>query len=423
MGYTITEKILLKHTDKKDIKPGDFIYADIDLSLANDITAPIAIKEFENSKFKQVFDKDKIVLVPDHFTPSKDKESAAQCRILQEFVKKHGITNYFEVGRGGIEHALLPQEGLVKPGDLVVGADSHTCTYGALGAFSTGVGSTDIAGAFITGKCWFKVPETIKFIFTGKLNSYVEGKDLILYTIGRIGVSGALYKVMEFEGEVIHNFKMDDRFTICNMAIEAGAKTGIIPPDDKTKNYISKVLKSEKSIDYFCSDKDANYSEIIEIDVSEIEPQVAFPHSPANSRVVNEIDDIKINQIVIGSCTNGRLLDIKRAADILKGRKVNKNVRLIIIPATQKIYQQAIKEGYLEIFADSGAIVSTPTCGPCIGGHMGVLGEGEKALATTNRNFKGRMGHIDSEVYLCNVQVAAASAVAGKIIHPQNLEN
>jgi len=421
MGYTITEKILLKHTDKKDIKPSDFIYADIDLALANDITAPIAIKEFENSKFKQVFDKDKIVLVPDHFTPNKDKESAAQCRILQEFVKKHGITNYFEVGRGGIEHALLPQEGLVKPGDLVVGADSHTCTYGALGAFSTGVGSTDIASAFITGKCWFKVPGTIKLIYTGKLNSYVEGKDLILYTIGRIGVSGALYKVMEFEGKIIHNFKMDDRFTICNMAIEAGAKTGIIPPDDKTKNYISKVLKSAKSIDYFYSDKDANYSEIIEFDVSEIEPQVAFPHSPANTRSVNEIDDIKIDQIVIGSCTNGRLLDLKRAADILKGRKINKNVRLIILPATQKIYQQAIKKGYLEIFTDSGAIVSTPTCGPCIGGHMGVLGEGERALATTNRNFKGRMGHIDSEVYLCNVQIAAASAVVGRIVHPRNL--
>jgi len=421
MKLTIAEKILLKHTDKDTVKPGDFIYADIDLALANDITAPIAIKQFEDLGLKEVFDKDKVVLVPDHFTPSKDRASANQCKILEEFAKKYNITNYFEVGRGGIEHALLPEKGLVKPGDLVIGADSHTCTYGALGAFSTGVGSTDLTGVYITGKCWFKVPETIKFTYTGRINTYVEGKDFILYTIGQIGVSGALYKVMEFDGDAISALGIDDRFTICNMAIEAGAKTGIIKVDDKTKEYINSVTGSSQGFDSYESDKEAIFAKEYNFDASKIKPQVSFPHSPANSKPVNEASGIKIDQVVIGSCTNGRLLDLERAANILRARKVSSDTRLIIIPATQKIYQDAIDKGYMKVFIESGALVSTPTCGPCIGGHMGVLSEGEKSLATTNRNFKGRMGSLESEVYLCNVQIAAASAIAGEIIHPDNI--
>jgi len=417
MGYTITEKILLAHSKQKTVKPGDFVYAKVDLALGNDITAPIAIEEFKKAGFKKVFDKSKVVLIPDHFAPNKDKKSANQCKGVATFAKQQELKNYFEVGRMGIEHALLPEQGLVGPGDLVIGADSHTCTYGALGAFATGVGSTDLAGAMAVGRCWFRVPETIKFVFKGKLNKWVSGKDLVLYTIGKIGVDGALYRAMEFSGPAISKLSMDDRFSMCNMAIEAGGKSGIVEPDSITRQY-KRLAPLRKEPVYHKSDKDAKYFKVYEWDVSKIEPQVACPHLPSNVKPVSKLKNVKITQSVIGSCTNGRILDLRIAAGILKGKKVYPGVRLIVIPATQAIYLQAIKEGLAQIFINAGAVFSTPTCGPCIGGHMGVLAEGEVAIATTNRNFRGRMGSLKSEVYLSNPAVAAASAVAGRIVHP-----
>nr|MBU1328112.1 3-isopropylmalate dehydratase large subunit [Candidatus Omnitrophota bacterium] len=420
MAYTITEKILLAHTDKKSIAPGEFIYAKIDLALGNDITAPIAIQEFEAVGAKKVFDRRKIVLVPDHFTPAKDKKSAEQAKILKNFSKKHKIVNYFEVGRMGVEHALLPEMGLVGPGDLIIGADSHTCTYGALGAFSTGIGSTDLAAGFITGCVWLKVPETIKFVYSGKLKAWVGGKDLILHTIGDIGVDGALYMAMEFQGEAIKALPMDDRFAMCNMAIEAGGKSGIIEPDEVTKKYIRSERRNVKGV-FYKSDEGAKYSKVIEYDVNKIEPQVSAPHLPSNSGPVSKFRKVNIDQSVIGSCTNGRISDFRIAAKILKGKKVNSRVRLIVIPATQKVYSQAIKEGLADIFLKAGGLFSTPSCGPCLGGHLGILASGEKAIATTNRNFRGRMGHPDSEVYLSNPAVAAASAIKGRIAHPEEV--
>ena len=421
MGLTITEKILTAHTNRKGVEPGEFIETRVDIALGNDITAPLAIEEFRKSGAKRVFDKEKVVLVPDHFTPNKDAPSARQAKILRDFARKQNLKYYFDVGRMGIEHALLPEQGIVGPGDLIIGADSHTCTYGALGAFSTGVGSTDLAAVMITGRLWFKVPETIKFIYRGKLNKWVSGKDLILYTIGDIGVDGALYKAMEFTGEVISNLSMDSRFSMCNMAIEAGAKSGIIEPDEKTLKYVSDVRCQMSDVRLYKSDEDAEYYEIREYDCSKIEPQVAFPHLPSNTKPVSEVGNIPLNQVVIGSCTNGRIEDLRIAAKVLKGKKVPSYMRLIIIPATQNIYLEALKEGLVEIFLKAGGVVSTPTCGPCLGGHMGVLAEGERALATTNRNFKGRMGHPKSEVYLSNPAVAAASAIKGRIAHPTEI--
>jgi len=420
MPYTITEKILLAHTDKKSIAPGEFIYARIDLALGNDITAPIAIKEFEAIGAKKVFDRNKIALVPDHFTPAKDSKSADQVKILRAFAEKHGIVNYFEVGQMGVEHALLPEKGLVGPGDLVIGADSHTCTYGALGAFSTGIGSTDLAAGFITGCIWLKVPETMKFVYTGKLNKWVGGKDLILYTIGDIGVDGALYRAMEFTGEVIRHLSMDDRFSMCNMAIEAGGKSGIIEPDEITKKYITSEGRRVKGV-FYKSDEGAEYRDVREYDAARIEPQVSAPHLPSNSGPVSKFKKVNIDQSVIGSCTNGRISDLRIAAKVMKGRKVSSRVRTIILPATQKIYKQAMEEGLAEIFLNAGAVFSTPSCGPCLGGHLGILASGERAIATTNRNFKGRMGHPNSEVYLSNPAVAAASAIKGRIAHPEEI--
>jgi len=420
MAYTITEKILLAHTDNKSIAPGDFIYAKIDLALGNDITAPIAIQEFEAMGAKKVFDRRKIALVPDHFTPAKDKKSAQQAKVLADFAKKHKIINYFEVGKMGVEHALLPEAGLVGPGDLIIGADSHTCTYGALGAFSTGIGSTDLAAGFITGRVWLKVPETIKFVYNGKLRPWVGGKDLILHTIGGIGVDGALYMAMEFQGEAIRALPMDDRFSMCNMAIEAGGKSGIIESDEVTEKYIRSDGRKVKGV-FYKSDEGARYSKVIEYDVAKIEPQVSAPHLPSNSASVSKFKNINIDQSVIGSCTNGRISDLRIAAKILKGKKANSRVRLVVIPATQKIYSQAIKEGLADIFLNAGGVFSTPSCGPCLGGHLGILASGERAIATTNRNFRGRMGHPDSEVYLSNPAVAAASAIKGRIAHPEEV--
>ncbi|MDP2913509.1 MAG: 3-isopropylmalate dehydratase large subunit [Candidatus Omnitrophota bacterium] len=423
MPYTITEKILLKHANLKAIHPGEFINAKIDLCLGNDITAPFAIEEFEKLGVNRVFDKKKVALVPDHFTPAKDSKSANQCKAMANFAKRYGIKNYFEVGRMGIEHALLPEAGLVKPGDLVIGADSHTCTYGALGAFSTGVGSTDLAAAMATGLCWLKVPESMKFIFSGRLNRWVGGKDLILHLIGDIGVDGARYRAMEFCGETIENLPIDDRLTMCNMAIEAGGKNGIIAPDKVTSRYIKSInLKARPGIGrrYF-SDKDARYVQVKEYDARKIEPLVACPALPSNIKPARALEDIAIDQVVIGSCTNGRLSDLRLAARILRGKKVKAGVRMIVIPATQKIYLEAVDEGLARIFIDAGGVFSTPTCGPCLGGHMGILAEGERAIATTNRNFVGRMGHPKSEVYLSNPAVAAASAVKGRIAHPDEV--
>ena len=420
MKNTITEKILLQHTNKKSIAPGDFIYANVDMALGNDITAPIAIKEFKSTKTKKVFNRKKIALVPDHFTPAKDAKSADQAKALKNFAKEQKIENYFEIGQMGVEHALLPEKGLVAPGDLIIGADSHTCTYGALGAFSTGVGSTDLAACFITGCVWLKVPESIKFIYYGKLNKWVTGKDLILHTIGDIGVDGALYKAMEFSGDVISKLGMDDRFSMCNMAIEAGGKSGIIEPDEITKKYITTEGRKVKGV-FFKSDKEARYSEVREYDVSKIEPQVSAPHLPSNAESVSKFKKVKIDQSVIGSCTNGRITDLRIAAKVLKGKKAASNVRLIVIPATQKIYLQAIEEGLAKIFLASGAVFSTPSCGPCLGGHLGILAKGERAIATTNRNFRGRMGSPESEVYLSNPAVAAASAIKGRIAHPDEI--
>lgn len=419
MSMTMTQKILAQHAGLSHVEAGQLIEAKIDLTLANDITGPLAISEMQKAGFNKVFDKDKVCLVMDHFVPNKDIKSAEQCKICRDFSRIQGISNFFDVGEMGIEHALLPEKGLVAPGELIIGADSHTCTYGALGAFSTGVGSTDLGAAMATGKAWFKVPSAIKFNLSGKLNKWVSGKDIILHIIGMLGVDGALYKSMEFCGEGISELSMDDRFAICNMAIECGAKNGIFPFDSKTFEYISeKVSRDFKS---FEADKDAIYEQIIDIDLSSIDPTIAFPHLPENTKPINEAIGIKIDQAVIGSCTNGRIEDMRAAASILKGRKVSKNVRTIIIPATQNIYLQCIKEGLIEIFIEAGAIISTPTCGPCLGGYMGILAGGETAIATTNRNFVGRMGHIDSKIYLSSPVVAAASAIMGEITHPENI--
>jgi 3-isopropylmalate/(R)-2-methylmalate dehydratase large subunit len=419
MGMTITEKILAKHSGKKVVKPNELLWVKLDIVLGNDITAPISIKEFYKIGAKKVFDKNKVVLVPDHFTPNKDIKSAEQAKILRDFAREQKLKYYFEVGKMGIEHALLPECGIVTAGDAIIGADSHTCTYGALGAFSTGVGSTDLAAAMVSGEIWLKVPETIKFVFNGKLNKWVSGKDLILYIIGNIGVDGALYKAMEFTGDTIRNLSMESRLTMCNMAIEAGAKSGIIEPDEVTKEYL-KNRSIRKPVFYY-SDKDASYSQIIEYDTSKIEPQVAFPHLPSNIKPISKVGKINIDQVVIGSCTNGRIEDMRIAAKVVKGKKVNKNVRAIVIPATQFVFKQMIREGLMEAFIDSGFAVSTPTCGPCLGGHMGVLAEGERAIATTNRNFVGRMGHPKSEVYLANPAIAAASAILGRIASPDEI--
>ena len=419
MGMTITEKIIAAHSGHKEVSAGQFVYADVDICLGNDITAPIAIEQFETLGVEKVFNPDNIVLVPDHFTPNKDIKSAQNSKLLREFAQKHQIKNYFEVGRVGIEHVLLPEQGIVVPGDLVIGADSHTCTYGAMGIFSTGVGSTDLAACYATGKVWLKVPETIKFVFKGNLNKWVSGKDLILYIIGKIGVDGARYKAMEFSGPVISNLSMDDRLAMCNMAIEAGAKNGIIEPDDCTENYIAD--RAQREYKFYTSDVDCEYQEIHEYDVSTLSPLVAIPNLPENVRPVEELSDIAIDQIVIGSCTNGRISDLRIAAQILKDKKIHPSIRLIILPGTQDVYLEALKEGLIEIFIKAEGVVSTPTCGPCLGGHMGILAEGERALSTTNRNFAGRMGHPKSEVYLSNPAVAAASAVTGKITHPDKI--
>lgn len=419
MGMTIAEKILAAHAGLDAVEPGQLINAKVDIALANDVTAPVAIREFEKIGADKVFDKDRVVLVPDHFTPNKDLKSAELAKIVREFAFRHEITNYFEVGRMGIEHCLLPEQGIITSGDLVIGADSHTCTYGALGAFATGMGSTDLAAAWATGEAWFKVPPTIKFVYRGQLPPWVGGKDLILYTIGQIGVDGALYKVMEFTGEAIENLSMDGRFTMSNMAIEAGGKAGIVPPDEITRAYLEG--RSKRPPRFYTSDPDAQYEKVYEFDVSKLEPQVAFPHLPENTRPISQVGDVPIHQVVIGSCTNGRIEDLRLAAKVFEGRKVHPKVRAIVFPGTQQIYLDAIKEGLVQTFVEAGVAVSTPTCGPCLGGHMGILAAGERAVATTNRNFVGRMGHPQSEVYLANPAVAAASAVAGRIAGPEEL--
>ena len=420
MGMTMTQKILAAHAGLPKVEAGQLIEADLDLVLGNDITSPVAIKEMDKMKVDGVFDKDKIALVPDHFVPNKDIKSAEHCKCVREFAYRNQITNYFEVGQMGIEHALLPEKGLTVAGDVIIGADSHTCTYGALGAFSTGVGSTDMAAGMATGKAWFKVPGAIKFELSGSLPKWVSGKDLILHIIGMIGVDGALYKSMEFTGEGVKSLSMDDRFTIANMAIESGAKNGIFPVDELAIAYMNE--HSTKKYTVYEADEDAVYDEVYKIDLNELRPTIAFPHLPENTKTIDEItEDIKIDQVVIGSCTNGRIDDLRCAAKVLKGRKVANGIRCIVIPATQAIYLQAMEEGLLKTFIEAGAVVSTPTCGPCLGGYMGILAAGERCVATTNRNFVGRMGHVDSEIYLASPAVAAASAVAGKISCPCRL--
>jgi len=419
VGKTITEKILMAHTNLKKISAGQLINAKVDIALGNDVTAPIAINEFQMAGGKKIFDKNKVALVLDHFTPNKDINSAQQCKAVREFALKQKVTHFYEGGQVGIEHALLPEQGIVLPGDLVIGADSHTCTYGALGAFATGVGSTDLAAVMLTGELWFKVPQSIKFVIYGKLQKWVSGKDLILYIIGRIGVDGALYKAMEFTGETIGKLPMADRLSMANMAIEAGAKNGIFAPDEITKEYVKK--RAKRDYKFYSSDADAVYSDIIEINAGGIEPQVAFPHLPSNVKPISKAGKVKIDQSLIGSCTNGRIEDLRIAAQILKKRKAAFNVRLIVVPATPAIYKQALKEGLIEIFMNADAIISPPSCGACLGGHMGILAEGERAIATTNRNFVGRMGHPKSEVYLASPAVAAASAVLGRIASPEEL--
>ncbi len=413
------EKIIAAHTDYDELKPGQIVNAKVDMVLGNDITTPVAIEEFNKIGVDTVFDKDRVVIVPDHFSPSKDIKAAEQIKMIREFSHKHELTNFFEIGQMGIEHVLLPEKGLALPGEIIIGADSHTCTYGALGALGTGVGSTDMAAAMATGKAWFKVPPTIKFVYTGELQPWVSGKDLILYTIGKIGVDGALYKAMEFTGEVISNLSLAGRMTMSNMAIEAGGKAGLIAADEKTEAY----LKDRAVRDYtiYNSDEDAEYEEVIEIDVSEIEPQIAFPSLPENTKGLSEVGEVKIDQAVIGSCTNGRLEDLREAAKVLEFNKVHPNVRCLVFPGTQEIYKQAMKEGIIEIFINAGVAVSTPTCGPCLGGHMGILADGEKAISTTNRNFVGRMGSTGSEVYLSSPAVAAATAVKGYIAGPEEV--
>jgi len=420
MGMTMTQKILAHGAGLDKVAAGQLIMVNLDLVLGNDITTPVAINEFEKIGLDSVFDINKIAVVPDHFTPNKDIKSAEQVKKVREFCKKYGIVNFFEVGRMGVEHALIPEKGLAVPGDVIIGADSHTCTYGALGAFSTGIGSTDMAAGMATGQAWMKVPEAIKFTLKGKLNKWVCGKDVILHIIGMIGVDGALYKSMEFTGDGVGSLSMDDRFTICNMAIEAGAKNGIFPVDEKTLEYVKE--HSVKPYDVFEADKDAEYSKEYVIDLGEIKPTVAFPHLPENTKTIDNVGDVKIHQVVIGSCTNGRIEDMRTAAEVLKGRQVAQDVRCIVIPATQKIWQQCMQEGLFDIFIDAGAAVSTPTCGPCLGGHMGILAKGERCVSTTNRNFVGRMGHTESEVYLASPAVAAASAVMGRIAGPDELE-
>lgn len=415
-GMTITQKILAAHAGRDYVEPGQLINCSLDIVLGNDVTTPVAITEFNKLDINKVFDQDRVVLVPDHFTPNKDIKSAEQCQEVRTFARKMGIKNYFEIGTMGIEHCLLPEQGLVLPGDLIIGADSHTCTYGALGAFATGIGSTDMAAGMATGEAWFKVPETIKFVYYGKLPQWVSGKDLILHTIGDIGVDGARYMSMEFTGEVISGLSMDNRFTMANMAIEAGGKNGIFAPDDKTLAYVEK--RERRKFKVYQSDSDASYAEVREYDVSKLEPVVAFPHLPENARPVSEATDVSLDQVVIGSCTNGRIEDLEIAASLMKGKKVNPELRVIVIPGTQQIYLEAMHRGYIETFIEAGAVVSTPTCGPCLGGHMGILAKGERALATTNRNFVGRMGHPESEVYLASPAVAAASAIKGKITPP-----
>ena len=420
MSMTITEKILAQHSGLDEVVPGQLITAKLDLVLGNDVTAPVGIKEFAKFGIKNVFDSKKIALVPDHFAPNKDILSAEQCKVMRDFARKQEIEHYFEVGRMGIEHCLLPEQGLTLPGDLIIGADSHTCTYGAVGAFATGVGSTDFAAGLATGEAWFRVPESMKFVFRGtKFQKWVGGKDLILYLIGKLGVDGARYRAMEFTGEGIAALSMDNRFTICNMAIEAGAKNGIIAPDDKTFAFLEG--RARRSYPLVHSDSNAKYIEVQEFDVSEIPLQVAFPHSPENSKSVHEASGIKIDQVVIGSCTNGRLEDLRMAADILRGKKVHPEIRLLVFPGTQTILRDAMREGIIDTLIEAGAAVSTPTCGPCLGGHMGILAKGERAVSTTNRNFVGRMGSVESEVYLTNPAVAAASAIKGQIAHPEEV--
>ena len=412
----MTQKILSSHCGAKSVKSGELINVKLDLVMGNDITAPPAIKEFEKIGCETVFDKDKIVLVPDHFCPNKDIKSAQQAKIMRDFAYKHNLTNYFEVGRAGIEHALLPEKGLVVAGDVVIGADSHTCTYGALGAFSTGVGSTDMAAGMASGELWFKVPSAIKVVLMGKPKKYVSGKDLILHIIGKIGVDGARYKSLEFCGEGVAELSMDDRFTVANMAIEAGAKNGVFPVDEKTIEYMNE--HSVKEYKFFESDIDAEYDEVLEIDLSKLESTVACPHSPSNISLAKDLEHINIDQVVIGSCTNGRISDLRIAAEVLNGKSISDRVRLLVFPATQEVYLKALKEGLIEIFIKAGGVVSTPTCGPCLGGHMGILAQNERCVATTNRNFVGRMGHVESEVYLTSPAVAAASAISGFICTP-----
>lgn len=419
MGMTMTQKILAAHAGLDRVEAGQLIEANLDLVLGNDITSPVAIREFEKMGANKVFHRSKVALVPDHFTPNKDIKAAEQCKCVREFAKKMEVENYFEVGEMGIEHCLLPEKGLVVPGDLVIGADSHTCTYGALGAFSTGVGSTDMAAGMATGKCWFKVPSAIKFVLKGKPQGWVSGKDIILHIIGMIGVDGALYKSMEFVGDGIQHISMDGRFTMANMAIEAGGKNGIFAVDEKTLEYVKG--RDKRNFTVYQSDPDAKYVQTYEWDVSKLEPQVAFPHLPENTRPLSQCGHVSIDQAIIGSCTNGRIEDLREAAYVLKGKKVNPNVRLIIIPGTQAVWRQAMHEGLFDIFLDAGAAISTPTCGPCLGGHMGILAKGERAIATTNRNFVGRMGHPESEVYLAGPAVTAASAILGKIAGPEEV--
>ncbi len=416
MGMTMTQKILAAHAGLEKVEAGELVLVNLDRVLGNDITSPVAIREFESIGATEVYDKEKVTMVMDHFAPNKDIKAATQCKMCRDFCEKHEVVHFYDVGDMGIEHALLPEKGLVVPGDVVIGADSHTCTYGAIGAFSTGVGSTDMACGMATGKAWFKVPSAIKFVLKGKLQKYVSGKDVILHIIGKIGVDGALYKSMEFVGEGVSSLTVYDRLTISNMAIEAGAKNGIFEVDEQTEEYVK--ARSNKPFTAYKADEDAVYDETYEIDLSTITPTVAFPHLPENTRTFDEIGEIKIDQVVIGSCTNGHYKDLEEAAAILKGKKVAKHVRAIIIPATQDIYLKAIENGLVRTFIEAGCVVSTPTCGPCLGGHMGVLAAGERAVATTNRNFVGRMGHVSSEVYLASPAVAAASAVLGKIASP-----
>ena len=420
MGMTMSQKILAAHAGLESVKAGQLINAELDMVLGNDITSPVAVKEFEKAGFSCIRCPERVSMVMDHFTPNKDIKAAEQVKTVRTFANKYGVENYFDVGRMGIEHALLPEQGLVGAGDLVIGADSHTCTYGALGAFSTGVGSTDMAAGMMSGQCWFKVPSAIKFVLKNKPAKYICGKDVILHIIGLIGVDGALYKSMEFTGDGIQYLSIDDRFTICNMAIEAGAKNGIFPVDDVTREYLNGRFKRE--IRVFEADPDAEYERVIEVDMSKLQPTVAFPHLPENTRTPEAWGEVKIDQVVIGSCTNGHISDLRIAADILRGKKVAKGVRCIVIPATNTIWKQAMHEGLFDVFIDAGAVVSTPTCGPCLGGHMGILAAGERAVATTNRNFVGRMGHVDSEVYLASPYVAAASAVAGRLATPSDIE-